>query len=87
MSALHRIREYVSTRTEPPADDPARPIAEPSEVWRCWCGVARANPYGRPTFDGRLRLEGCGSCGDLVITGANYDVEKALKAVINKHLI
>jgi len=86
MSALHRFHESVAAPTEPP-DDLARPVAQPSAVRRCWCGAALANPYGRPTFDGRLRLEGCGSCGDLRTIGVNYDAEKALKAVINKHLI
>ena len=86
MSALAFADARFALGTAASAAARARPIADSSGVWRCWCGAARANPYGRPTFNGRLRLEDCDSCGDLVITGTNYDAAKAMKAIIDKHL-
>ena len=54
--------------------------------WRCWCGAARVNPYGRPTFDGCAPLKDCNSCGGLVIVGANYDAAAATKKIIDSNL-
>lgn len=64
----------------------ATPLGESPEIWRCFCGRPRANPYGRPTFERRVRLEGCGTCGDLVIVGTNYDAAVAIKTIIDRNI-
>lgn len=70
--------------TEVIADDLSQLIAEPGDIWLCYCGYARADPCRRPFLNGMtdINIQGCGSCGDVVVEGLNAKSIAAIKKII-----
>jgi hypothetical protein len=58
------------------------PGSKPGERWECYCGRTRANPYGRPYLDDVGRIQGCDSCGDIVLEEIAPD-----RAALMRHII